>query len=109
MANIPRLARYITVLKSKVAADFSLGTVITDGWASEGSGPTLNLITRTADTQQSNVPIAGLNVITEHRTITPFLDIYIAYLAGLAAPQLFVRSSLRFTATEMQITLNLEE
>lgn len=108
MANSTQTRRYGVILKSKVATDFSLGTVLTDGWGAEGSGANGNLITRTSDTIQNNFPVSGVNTVTEHYIKTPFPDIKAQYFAGISAT-LFARATLSFTATEVIINLNQEE
>lgn len=106
MANTIRLNKYAEILKSKIVTDFSLGTVI--DWRAEGIGPDFNLITQTADTTQTNFPVAGVNVVTQNFKLTPAVDIFNAYFSSLP-PGFFSKATMKFTTNTVQIWRNVEE
>lgn len=106
MANITKLVKYAEILKSKIVTDFSLGTVTE--WSSQGSGPTFFLVTRTADTIQTNFPVAGVNVITQNYKLTPAVDIFNMYFNSLPAGY-FSKATMIFTTNTVQIWRNVEE
>ena len=106
MANITKTIKYAEILKSKVATDFSLGTVIE--WAAFGSGPDFFLRTRTADTTQTNFPVTGVNVVTQNYKLTPAVDIFQMYFNSLPAGY-FSKATMLFTTNTVQIWRNVEE
>jgi hypothetical protein len=106
MANRTRLKKYAEIAKTKVAADFALGSVIE--WGAEGVGPLFWLISRTADTTQTLSP--GITVVTQNYKYTPAIDIFQAYFQGLGLPPgYFDLATMRFTDTTVQIWRNVEE
>ena len=106
MANLTKLTKYAEILKTKIATDFSLGTVIE--WSAQGVGADFFLITRTADTVQNNFPVSGVNVVTQNYKLTPAVDIFSAYFNSLPAG-FFSKATMQFTTNTVQIWRNVEE
>jgi hypothetical protein len=106
MANITQITKYAEILKSKLVTDFSLGTVI--DWSAQGVGPNFFLRTRTADTIQTNFPVAGVDIITQNYKLTPAVDIFQLYFNSLSA-NYFNKAVVRFTTNTVQIWRNQEE
>lgn len=106
MANITKLTKYAEILKTKVATDFSLGTVTE--WTAQGVGRDFFLRTRTADTIQTNFPVTGVNIITQNYKLTPAVDIFQAYFNSLPAG-FFDKATMQFTTNTVQIWRNVEE
>jgi hypothetical protein len=109
MANTPLLKKYAEITKTKVAADFGLGSVASIlSWGSEGVGPNFNMITQIANT--TTTPIPGVNIVTENYRRTPAADIFALYFNGLGLPpNYFSAATMRFTTNTVQIWRNQED